>query len=106
MNKKQSELPNFPLPDRTVVLTAINKSIPNNNFELFVFGSRSLIQTCKDYSDLDLVIRCDKPIPRQILFQIEEDLENSQLNYRVDLLDWHRISDEFKNEITSKLIKI
>jgi predicted nucleotidyltransferase len=106
MNKKQSNLPNFPPADQTMVLAAINNIIPSNNFELFVFGSRSLTQTCKHYSDLDLVIRCDKPIPRKILFQIEESLEESKLSYRVDLIDWHLISDEFKNEIISKLIKI
>ena len=106
MTNKPIELPNFPLADQAVIISALKKAKLANNYELLIFGSRSLTQTCKPYSDLDLVIRGDRRIPRQVLFQIEESLENSPLNYRVDLLDWHRIYDEFKREITNHLIKI
>lgn len=106
MIHNQSELVNFPLADQAIVKAIVDNNLPDQNVKLFIFGSRSLTHECKAYSDLDLVIRAETAIPRHILFKIEESLENSILTYRVDLLDWHRISDEFKNEITDKLIEI
>ena len=106
MIHNQPELVNFPLADQAIVKAIVDNNLPGQNVELFIFGSRSLTHKCKAYSDLDLVIRAETAIPRHILFKIEESLENSILTYRVDLLDWHRISDEFKNEIADKLIEI
>ncbi len=44
--------------------------------------------------------------PRMALFNIEEDFEESNLNYRVDLLDLHRISESFRQTTSHKLIAI
>jgi hypothetical protein len=61
---------------------------------------------CKTHSDLDIAIKMDTAIPRKTLFNIEEDFEESNLNYQVDLLDLHRISDSFSRNILHKLVPI
>ena len=69
--------------------------------EVRAFGSR-VKWTAEDYSDLDLVvINSQKSNMRQIR-QLTKAFEESNLPIRVDVLDWHTISEEFKKIITEK----
>ena len=61
--------------------------------EVRAFGSR-VTWTAKDYSDLDLVIVGAGPLDRKILGRLKEAFEESDLPIRVDVLDWHTISQE------------
>jgi len=36
--------------------------------------------------------------------QLQEDFENSSLPFRVELLDWHNISDEFRKIIAKQYL--
>jgi len=66
-----------------------------------VFGSR-LTEQPKNYSDLDLAIVGKKEIPPDIMAKIKCDFEESDLPFRVDILDWYKISEEFKKVINTK----
>lgn len=66
--------------------------------EVRAFGSR-VKWTSKDYSDLDLAIVCDEPIERKLFNRLKEEIEEIPINFRVDLLDWHKISSEFQKII-------
>ena len=66
--------------------------------EIRAFGSR-VTGTVKNYSDLDLAIVSAARLPDQILWALKEDFQESDLPFRVDVLDWHAISDEFKSVI-------
>jgi predicted nucleotidyltransferase len=66
--------------------------------EVRAFGSR-VTSTAVDYSDLDLVIVGDRKTDRQTLYLLEEAFEESELPFRVDVLDWHRISESFRKVI-------
>jgi len=65
---------------------------------LWVFGSR-VGNTGVEYSDLDLVIRDNKPLPFADYLEVKDALEYSELSMRVDLLDWQRISPNFRKNI-------
>jgi len=65
---------------------------------LWVFGSR-VEDKGVEHSDLDLVIRGDKPLPFADYLEMKDALEYSELSMRVDLLDWQRISPEFRESI-------
>jgi len=65
---------------------------------LWVFGSRVSGKSVA-HSDLDLVIRDDKPLPFSDYLALKDALEYSELPMRVDLLDWQRISPEFREVI-------
>ena len=62
------------------------------------FGSRAT-WTSKDYSDLDLAIVGSGPLDRRMLGRLKEAFEDSDLPIRVDVLDWHSISESFRTVI-------
>lgn len=63
--------------------------------EVRVFGSRVNGST-KPYSDLDLVIVGQEKIDNQLLSDLREAFVESDLTFRVDLLDWAQITAEFR----------
>ena len=69
--------------------------------EVRAFGSR-VKWTAKDYSDLDLAVVGSKPLTLRQTGQLAEAFEESNLPIRVDVLDWHTISEEFKKIITEE----
>ncbi|RKU22471.1 restriction endonuclease subunit S [Candidatus Poribacteria bacterium] len=75
------------------------KHVPG--YEVRAFGSR-VKWTAKDYSDLDLAVVGSKPLTLRQTGQLAEAFEESNLPIRVDILDWHRISEEFKKIITEE----
>ena len=79
------------------------KHVPG--LEVRVFGSRINGQA-KSYSDLDLAIVGKEKIPQKILIKLKEDFQESSLPFRIDVLDWHRISPEFQKIIAQKYILI
>lgn len=73
--------------------------------EVRAFGSRAT-WTSKDYSDLDLAIVSDKPLKWRTLGKLRDAFEESYLPMRVDVLDWHDISDKFREMIREDCIVI
>ena len=69
--------------------------------EVRAFGSR-VKWTAKDYSDLDLAVVGSKPLTLRQGRQLAEAFEESDLPIRVDVLDWHTISEEFKRIIAEE----
>ncbi len=82
-----------------IILKILRKNIPG--LEVRAFGSR-ITGTIKDYSDLDLVIVDKEKLSDEIFYALKEDFEESDLPFRVDVLDWNRISDEFKKVINTR----
>ena len=73
--------------------------------EVRAFGSRAT-WTAKDYSDLDLAIAGADPLDRVTLGRLQEAFEESNLPMRVDVLDWHAISEGFRNVITQGYVVV
>jgi len=84
-------------PDHLALIqTILAQHVPHA--EVRAFGSR-ITGTARDYSDLDLVVVGREKIDRKILHRLEEAFVESDLPFRVDVLDWHRISDSFRQVI-------
>ena len=66
--------------------------------EVRAFGSR-VKGGAKKYSDIDLAIVGKNALDRSRLNRLEEAFENSDLPIRVDILDWHAISQSFQQLI-------
>ncbi len=81
------------------VKAILKKHVPNA--EVRAFGSR-VMQTAKPYSDLDLAIVAEKKLDIKVLGRLREDFQESDLPIRVDIVDWHAISKEFKSVITTR----
>jgi predicted nucleotidyltransferase len=88
-------------------ISLVNRIIHNYipNCEISVFGTRATGKA-KKYSDLDLVLKTPDVITPSTMLNLKEDFTESDLPFRVDILDWKAISDEFKNAIQSQLTKI
>ena len=63
--------------------------------EVRAFGSRAT-WNAKDYSDIDVAIVGDGPLDWRTLGRLKESFEESNLPMRVDVLDWHAISESFQ----------
>ena len=84
-------------PDLLAIVSAVLKEhVPDR--EVRAFGSR-VSWTAKEHSDLDLVIRGEKRLTLKKLAAIKEAFEESELPIRVDVLDWHGISESFRKVI-------
>ncbi len=80
----------------TIIKKILRKYFPQE--EIRIFGSRYK-HTNKPYSDVDIAIVGNKKIDIQTYGKIKEELEESNLKYRVDLIDWNSISEEFQKII-------
>ena len=66
--------------------------------KILVFGSRQC-GTEKSYSDLDIAIDCGKKMDWILVADIREAFIESNLNFKVDVIDWWNLSCEFQRVI-------
>ena len=69
---------------------------------VWAFGSR-VKGTTKPYSDLDLVIITNTPLNLQTHADLVDAFSESDLPWRVDLVDWSLTSEKFKQIILNLL---
>ena len=81
---------------RRMVESILERRLPDR--EARAFGSR-VTGTAKPYSDLDLVVMGSVKLPTPTLYALRDDFEESELPFRVDVLDWNRLSPKFQNSI-------
>ena len=81
----------------------LNEHVPD--CEVRAFGSRAK-WNARDYSDLDLAVVGQQPQSWRVLNQLETAFRESDLPFRVDVLDWHDISDKFREMIRNECISI
>lgn len=63
-----------------------------------VFGSRAK-WTAKPHSDLDLALKGKELLPRSVLGDLAEAFSESDLPFRVDVVDWHTVALSFQEVI-------
>ena len=68
------------------------------NAEVSVFGSRAK-WVARETSDLDLCIREAEPLGFKRIGLLKEAFEESNLPYKVDVLDWATTSENFRKII-------
>jgi predicted nucleotidyltransferase len=62
------------------------------------FGSR-VKGTARRYSDLDLAVIAATPLPLSVRGALQEDFSESDLPFRVDVLDWATTNQAFRRII-------
>lgn len=60
-----------------------------------VFGSRAK-WTAKTFSDLDLAVKGKEKLPYQLMVELADAFEESDLPFRVDVVDWHTVTPSFQ----------
>lgn len=79
-----------------IVRDILQKHVPQH--EVWAFGSRAK-WTAKAYSDLDLAVITDKPIPLAVSAALSDDFSESDLPWKVDVVDWATTSETFRRII-------
>ena len=83
--------------DLKIVQTILSNSLPKDA-RVYVFGSRAL-GTTKRSSDLDLAIDLGRVLDRKETTQLVLAFEDSDLPYKVDIIDLHSVDASFKQII-------
>ena len=83
----------------------IGKFIDLKKYDVFVFGSRAESKARK-FSDYDIGILGDRTVPMGKIALIKDELEESDLPYRVDVVDFRLVSKDFKKIALSKIKKL
>jgi predicted nucleotidyltransferase len=79
-----------------IVRSLLERNVPG--IAVWAFGSR-VDGTAKPHSDLDLVLLARDPVPLATLALLEDDFAESDLPYRVDVVDWTRLDESFRQVI-------
>ena len=70
-----------------------------------VFGSRATGKSGK-FSDLDLAIEGSKELDLRTMVKMKNAFRESNLPFKVDVLDWLAISGDFREQINQECITI
>lgn len=73
--------------------------------KVFIFGSRA-IRSARKFSDIDLGIKSNHRIDLATIGKLNEAFEESDLPYRVDIVDFSTTTEQFKNVATKKVINL
>ena len=72
---------------------------------VWAYGSRTK-GSAKRYSDLDLAVITQEPLTFQKLATLENAFSDSELEWKVDILDWASASEEFKRIVLKHYISL
>lgn len=86
-----------------IIRKILKKHVPE--YKVLAFGSR-VNGKAKKFSDLDLAILSEKPLALKRMALMREDFSESDLPYKIDLVDWSLISKEFKQLIQKESVEI
>ena len=90
----------LPADHRRLVLNILRAHLPQRT-TTWVFGSRATGRA-RRYSDLDLAIDAGQQLTLDEIGELAEAFSDSDLPYKVDLVDWHKIDDRWRQTITAE----
>ena len=79
-----------------IVRDILFRHVPDR--KVLAFGSRAT-WAAKEYSDLDLAVLGDEPLPLDVTSSLAESFEESDLPFKVDVVDWASTSESFRKVI-------
>lgn len=79
--------------ERSIVTSILNAHLPDGT-SVHVFGSRAGGKP-KPWSDLDLVLEALGPLPLSLTAKLAEAFEESELPWKVDIVDRKSVNDGF-----------
>ena len=86
-----------------IVRDILHKHVPE--YEVWAFGSRAK-WTAKPHSDLDLAIITDHALSLAISAALEDAFSESDLPWKVDIVDWATTSASFRKIIEQQKVLV
>lgn len=98
-------MPNIDLSphDWEEVKRVLRACVPD--YEVWAFGSRAK-WAAKPYSDLDLVIITEQPLPIGAMADLHESFDESDMTIKVDIVDWATTSEAFRKIIEGNRVVV
>lgn len=87
-----------------IVIAAIRQHLPKD-VEVYFFGSR-VDGTSHKGSDLDVLIKWSSRVDLGQLSLAKEAIEESNILFKVDIVDYHRCSEQMIKNISKNIVKI
>ncbi|MEO5364542.1 MAG: nucleotidyltransferase domain-containing protein [Magnetococcus sp. DMHC-8] len=81
----------------------LQRHVPDH--EVWAFGSRAK-RTARPYSDLDLCIVTARPLGFQVLGGLADDFSESDLPWKVDVVEWATTSASFQQIILAHRVVV
>lgn len=78
------------------------KRVPLDEYAVFLFGSRA-DKSFHGRSDIDIGVWGYKSLSTSIKLDLEQDLEDSDIIFKVDLIDFNQVSKDFIKEATNTI---
>lgn len=82
-------------PEQLAIVQGILRDHLPKGTLAWAFGSR-VTWTAKPFSDLDIALEGAAPLPSEVLIDLEEAFEASDLPWKVDVIDLNAVSPEFR----------
>ena len=86
------------------LLGIIGRHLDLAKYQVFFFGSR-VTGKSNERSDIDVGIKGKKPIDITTFFRIKADIDNIRTLYKIDIVDFSNVSNDFK-EVAKEKIEI
>ncbi len=88
--------------DLAIVHDILRRHVPDRT--VWAFGSR-VTGRARRYSDLDLAVIGDDPVPPDVMLDLKEAFTESDLPWKVDVLDWATTGERFRRIVSeTKLV--
>jgi predicted nucleotidyltransferase len=88
-----------------MVARLIRGALAKRRVKIYAFGSR-VAGDARPGSDLDVVLWGKTELPGSVLADVDDVLAESRLPFRVDVLDYHRLSKDFLAKIRRYWVEI
>jgi len=88
----------------TVVKQILFRYLDPKDYSTFIFGSRAT-GSDEPYSDIDIGIE-GAPLSAKTLIELQEEFEESDLPFRVDIVDFSTVNDKFKQVAKQHIISL
>lgn len=87
----------------SIVREVLEKYVPGR--EVLAFGSR-VTGKARKFSDLDLAVMGDEPTGLSVMASLNEAFTESDLPFKVDIVDWPRTTDTFREVIRQESVVV
>jgi len=87
---------------KTEIINILKRYINITEFKIFFFGSR-VDGSGDECSDIDIGLEGREIIKQQVLTRIRHDIENIPVLYKIDIVDFNNVSEDFKKVALKKI---
>jgi predicted nucleotidyltransferase len=87
-----------------IVKNVLKEIVPD--VKVFAFGSRAATGAAKKHSDLDLAIKGTGKTDKKVIRKLITAFEESDLPFRVDIIDLNATKENFKSIIEKQAVPI